>query len=115
VAVGLGLPDEYFAGAARDLQYRRDVLVAGLRDAGLPVVSPEATYFATVDVRPVQPDGDGLAFCRALPERAGVVAIPTGVFYDPAHAHLGRHLVRFAFCKGDDVLADAVERLRGMA
>jgi N-succinyldiaminopimelate aminotransferase len=115
VAAGLALPDEYFAGAARDLQYRRDVLVRGLAGAGLPVVSPQATYFATVDVRGVQPDGDGLAFCRALPERAGVVAVPTVVFYEPAHAHLGRHLVRFAFCKGDDVLAEAVERLKGMA
>jgi N-succinyldiaminopimelate aminotransferase len=111
VAAGLGLPDAYFDAVARDLQYRRDVLVQGLAGAGLPVISPEATYFATVDVRSVQPDGDGLAFCRALPERAGVVAIPTGVFYDPAHAHLGRHLVRFAFCKSDDVLGEAVERL----
>src|SRR5687768_12640065 len=114
VAAGLGLPDGYFTHAARDLEYRRDVLVAGLRKAGLPVISPEATYFATVDVRSVQPDGDGLAFCRALPARAGVVAIPTVVFYDPAHAALGRHLVRFAFCKGDDVLAEAVQRLAGM-
>jgi N-succinyldiaminopimelate aminotransferase len=114
VAAGLALPDEYFAQVARDLEYRRDVLVQGLTDAGLPVTSPEATYFATVDVRPVQPDGDGLAFCRSLPERAGVVAVPTVVFYDPAHAHLGRHLVRFAFCKQDAVLADAVERLRRM-
>jgi N-succinyldiaminopimelate aminotransferase len=114
VAAGLALPDEYFAQAARDLEYRRDVLVQGLEAAGLPVISPEATYFATVDVRPVQPDGDGLAFCRALPGRAGVVAVPTVVFYDPAHARLGRHLVRFAFCKQDAVLADAVERLRGM-
>lgn len=112
VAAGLRLPDAYFAGIARDLQYRRDVLVQGLRDAGLPVVSPEATYFATVDVRAVQPDGDGLAFCRALPERAGVVAVPSGVFYIPQHARLGRHLVRFAFCKSDDVLGEAVERLR---
>jgi N-succinyldiaminopimelate aminotransferase len=111
VAAGLALPDEYFAGAARDLQYRRDVLVRGLAGAGLPVITPEATYFATVDVRPVQPDGDGLAFCRALPERAGVVAVPTGVFYAPEHAHLGRHLVRFAFCKSDEVLGEAVERL----
>jgi N-succinyldiaminopimelate aminotransferase len=86
--------------------------VQGLTEGGLPVISPEATYFATVDVRPVQPDGDGLAFCRSLPERAGVVAVPTVVFYDPAHAHLGRHLVRFAFCKRDEVLAEAVERLR---
>jgi N-succinyldiaminopimelate aminotransferase len=111
VAAGLRLPDTYFAGIARDLQYRRDVLVRGLQDAGLPVVSPEATYFATVDVRSLQPDGDGLAFCRSLPAWAGVVAVPTVVFYDPAHAHLGRHLVRFAFCKGDDVLAEAVKRL----
>ena len=114
VAAGLGLPEEYFSGVARDLQYRRDVLVRGLTEAGLPVVSPEATYFATVDVRGVQPDGDGLAFCRSLPERAGVVAVPTVVFYDPAHAHLGRHLVRFAFCKSDAVLAEAVQRLGRM-
>jgi N-succinyldiaminopimelate aminotransferase len=112
VAVGLRLPDDYFEAVARDLEYRRDVLVSGLRDAGLPVVSPEATYFATVDVRPVQPDGDGMAFCRSLPARAGVVAVPTVAFYDRAHAHLGRHLVRFAFCKRDGVLAEAVERLR---
>jgi N-succinyldiaminopimelate aminotransferase len=115
VAAGLALPDEYFEHAARDLEYRRDVLVKGLTEGGLPVISPEATYFATVDVRPVQPDGDGLAFCRSLPERAGVVAVPTVVFYDPAHAHLGRHLVRFAFCKRDEVLAEAVERLRRLA
>ncbi|MBN1094441.1 pyridoxal phosphate-dependent aminotransferase [Blastococcus sp. TML/M2B] len=114
VAAGLRLPDAYFAGAARDLQYRRDVLVAGLRAAGLPVISPEATYFATVDVRGVQPDGDGLAFCRALPARAGVVAVPSGVFYTAEHAHLGRHLVRFAFCKADAVLGEAVERLAAM-
>ncbi|SFF05269.1 pyridoxal phosphate-dependent aminotransferase [Blastococcus tunisiensis] len=115
VAAGLGLPDEYFAAAARDLQYRRDVLVQGLAAAGLPVISPAATYFATVDVRPVQPDGDGLAFCRTLPERAGVVAVPTVVFYAPEHAHLGRHLVRFAFCKSDAVLGEAVERLGRLA
>jgi N-succinyldiaminopimelate aminotransferase len=112
VAAGLALPDAYFEHLAKDLEYRRDLLVQGLREGGLPVFSPEATYFATVDVRSVQPDGDGLAFCRSLPERAGVVAVPTGGFYDPAHAHLGLHLVRFAFCKGDDVLAEAVERLR---
>ena len=114
VAAGLRLPDDYFTAAARDLQCRRDVLVRGLRDAGLPVIAPEATYFATVDVRGVQPDGDGLAFCRSLPRRAGVVAVPSGVFYSTQHAHLGRHLVRFAFCKGDDVLGEAVERLAGM-
>jgi N-succinyldiaminopimelate aminotransferase len=115
VAAGLALPDAYFTAVAEDLQYRRDVLVRGLAGAGLPVISPEATYFATVDVRAVQPDGDGLAFCRTLPERAGIVAIPTVVFYDPVHAHLGRHLVRFAFCKSDEALGKAVERLGRLA
>jgi N-succinyldiaminopimelate aminotransferase len=114
IAAGLALPDAYFAGIAKDLEYRRDVLVQGLREAGLPVISPEATYFATVDVRSVQPDGDGLAFCRTLPERAGVVGIPTVVFYGPGHAQLGRPFVRFAFCKRDEVLAEAVTRLRAM-
>ena len=59
-------------------------------------------------------DGDGWAFCRSLPERAGVVAVPTVVFYDPAHADLGRHLVRFAFCKREEVIGEAVARLRRM-
>jgi N-succinyldiaminopimelate aminotransferase len=111
VAAGLRLPDDYFAALAQDLEYRRDVLVDGLRAASLPVIVPEATYFATVDVRGVQPDGDGLAFCRSLPSRAGVVAVPTVVFYDPRHADLGRSLVRFAFCKSDAVLVEAAQRL----
>ena len=112
VAAGLRLADEYFTGVARDLECRRDVLVAGLRTPACrssprrPRTSPRSTSAR------VQPDGDGLAFCRSLPERAGVVAVPTVVFYDPAHAHLGRHLVRFAFCKRDEVLAEAVSRLR---
>ncbi|MGY1735958.1 pyridoxal phosphate-dependent aminotransferase [Geodermatophilus sp. SYSU D00684] len=115
IAAGLALPDDYFTGIARDLQRRRDVLVAGLRAAGLPTISPQATYFAMVDVRGVQPDGDGLAFCRALPERAGVVAVPAGVFWTAGHADLGRHLVRFAFCKRDEVLTEAVARLGRMS
>ncbi len=115
IAAGLGLPDAYFTGIAADLGRRRDVLVAGLRAAGLPTISPEATYFAMVDVREAQADGDGLAFCRALPERAGVVAVPAGVFWTAQHADLGRHLVRFAFCKRDEVLTEAVARLGRMS
>jgi N-succinyldiaminopimelate aminotransferase len=109
MAVGLGLPDEYFARLAADLQAARDHLVAGLRTAGFTTYIPEATYFTTVDIRPVDPTGDGMAFCRSLPARCGVVAIPNEVFY--ARPEHGRHMVRFASCKRLDVIDAAVERL----
>jgi N-succinyldiaminopimelate aminotransferase len=83
--------------------------VGGLRSVGFTTYVPEATYFTTVDIRPVDPSGDGMAFCRQLPARCGVVAIPNEVFY--ARPEHGRHLVRFACCKRLDVIDAAVERL----
>jgi N-succinyldiaminopimelate aminotransferase len=108
VAVGLGLPDEYFTGFRAGMQAQRDLLAAGLAEAGFTALRSEGTYFVTCDIRPLG-GTDGVEFCRTLPERCGVVAVPTQVFYDDAEA--GRHLVRFAFCKRPEVLADAVERL----
>lgn len=113
IAVGLGLPDSFYAGVAADLEAKRDRLVGGLAEAGFVAYRPEATYFTTVDIRPVRPDGDGRAFCLELPHRAGVVAIPNEVFY--AHPEHGRHLVRFACCKRLDVIDAAVSRLKGLA
>ncbi|MCY7372848.1 MAG: aminotransferase class I/II-fold pyridoxal phosphate-dependent enzyme, partial [Spirochaetaceae bacterium] len=108
VAVGLRLPDSYFDGLRDTLRGKRDRLVAGLRSAGMTAYVPEGTYFVTADVRPLGYD-DGVTFCRELPHRAGVVAIPHQVFYDDPEA--GRALVRFAFCKRDEVLDDAIDRL----
>jgi N-succinyldiaminopimelate aminotransferase len=113
IAVGLGLPDSFFTEFAADMQSKRDRLLPGLVAAGLTVYPTHGTYFVTVDIRPVQPDGDGMAFCRALPGRCGVVAIPNEVFY--ANRHEGRHLVRFAFCKRPEVLDEAAERLAKLA
>ncbi len=109
IAVGLGLPDSYYADLAADLQAKRDRLLPGLVAAGFDVYPTSGTYFVTVDIRPVRADGDGMALCRELPHRCGVVAIPNEVFY--ANRHEGRHLVRFAFCKRLDVLDEAVARL----
>ena len=109
MAVGLGLPDSYFIELAATLQTARDHLVAGLRSAGFVAYQPEGTYFTTVDIRPLEPNGDGVAFCRTLPERCGVVAVPNEVFY--ARPEHGRHLVRFACCKRLGVIDDAVARL----
>jgi N-succinyldiaminopimelate aminotransferase len=94
------------------LRAGRDQLAAGLAAAGFEVYRPDGTYFITTDITPLG-ETDGVAFCRALPERAGVVAIPNAVFYDDVDA--GRSLVRFAFCKRPEVLADAVERLSALS
>jgi N-succinyldiaminopimelate aminotransferase len=85
------------------LQAQRDLLCDGLAERGYDVIRPQATYFATIDV-----GTDAVAFCRDLPRRAGVVAIPSSVFYDSG---AGDHYVRFAFCKRPDVLAEALRRL----
>jgi N-succinyldiaminopimelate aminotransferase len=111
IALALGLPDDYYAGLRASLQDKRDRLVAGLREIGLDAFTPQGTYFATADVRPVGYE-DGVTFCRDLPGRCGVVAIPHQVFYDDLEA--GRPLVRFAFCKRDEVLDEALRRLKSL-
>jgi N-succinyldiaminopimelate aminotransferase len=108
VAVALGLPDSYYTGFRDELQAKRDRLSAGLAGAGFEVLRPEGTYFVTADITPLG-GKDGVEFCLGLPERCGVVAVPTQVFYDDVDA--GRHLVRFAFCKRTEVLDEAVRRL----
>jgi N-succinyldiaminopimelate aminotransferase len=95
---------------ALDLRERRDLLCAGLGAVdGIEVVVPDGTYFVTADVSALGWD-DGLAFCLALPERAGVVAIPSQVFHDDPRGP-GRHLVRWAFCKTPELIGDGVARL----
>ncbi|HSA52159.1 MAG TPA: pyridoxal phosphate-dependent aminotransferase [Yinghuangia sp.] len=112
VARALRLPDAYYAAFRDDMLIKRDVLVAGLEAAGLTVYRPQGTYFITTDITPLGFD-DGLAFCRRLPELCGVVAVPEMVFFDetPQAQKIGRPLVRFAFCKRVDVLAEAAKRL----
>ncbi|MDF6020172.1 pyridoxal phosphate-dependent aminotransferase [Streptomyces sp. JH34] len=111
VADALRLPDSYFDDLRTDLRAKRDLLSAGLTEAGFEVYRPAGTYFVTTDVRPLG-ETDGFAFCRALPERCGVVAVPNAVFYD--HREQGAPFVRFAFCKRTEVLTEAVSRLKGL-
>ena len=108
VAEALGLPDEYYTSLREDLQARRDLFVPGLAALGFEVYPPQGTYFVTADIAGLG-DRDGVEFCRTLPERAGVVAIPCAIFYDDKEA--ARTLVRFAFCKRLEVLTEALARL----
>ncbi len=103
-AAALAMQDEFYEGLTAAYRAKRDRICAGLEAAGLEPLPPAGTYFVNARV-----DGDGAAFCRELPERAGVVAIPTSVFYDDEDA--GRSLVRFAFCKRDAVIDEAAARL----
>jgi N-succinyldiaminopimelate aminotransferase len=109
VAVALDQHDDFHRALAAELREKRDRLCAGLADLGMRVHRPAGTYFVTTDVS-TYGHADGLAFCEALPEVAGVVAIPSQVFYDDLDE--GRHLVRWAFCKQAEVIEEGLRRLR---
>jgi N-succinyldiaminopimelate aminotransferase len=109
VARGLDLPDSYYTGMATDLRAKRDLMANGLREIGFGVYQPDGTYFITADIAPLG-ERDAMEFCRRLPDRVGVVAIPSAVFYDD-HPEDGRTLVRFAFCKRPELLKEALTRL----
>jgi N-succinyldiaminopimelate aminotransferase len=108
VAGALALGDEYFDDLRTTMQAKRDLLCDGLAALGFGVHRPQGTYFVTTDVRPLGYT-DGVEFCRMLPEKTGVVAIPHQVFYDNVEA--GRPLVRWAFCKQPQILEEALSRL----
>ncbi|TDD46440.1 putative succinyldiaminopimelate transaminase DapC [Nonomuraea terrae] len=112
VAYGLRHELEWVAALAASLQDKRDRLMEGLTAAGFEVLRPSGTYFVQTDIRPLG-FSDGLDLTRRLPDLAGVVAIPTQVFYE--RPERGRHYVRFAFCKKDEVIDEAVTRLKRLS
>ena len=108
IAQALALPDDYYTRLRAELKAQRDLLTDGLAEIGFVVYPPQGTYFVTADISGIT-DLDGTEFCRLLPDRAGVVAIPTAVLYD--HPDAARTHVRFAFCKRPEVLTEALARL----
>lgn len=113
IAVGLGLPDSYFATAAATLDHKRGILSAGLAAAGFTVSHPDAGYFVIADAAPLGVT-DAAEFCRALPALAGVVAVPVSAFVHPDRREGFESLVRFAFCKKVDLLERAAAQLAGL-
>jgi len=109
VAHALTHEQDWIRSMRDDLQRKRTLLSDALKGAGFGVLDSAGTYFVCADLTPLG-YRDGVAFCRELPERIGVAAVPVSVFVDDTQAW--NHLVRFAFCKRDDVLAEAVDRLR---
>ena len=113
IAVGLGLPDSYFDRIALDLAHKRDVLSAGLRKAGFTVSEPRGSYFVVADAAALG-FSDAAAFCRQLPDLAGVVAVPISAFVSDDNKGEYASLVRFAFCKRVDVLERASAQLASL-
>jgi N-succinyldiaminopimelate aminotransferase len=112
VAVALAQPRPWVDELRGRLQAGRDILAGALRTAGVPATTAEGSYFLQFDARSFG-ETDGVALCQQLPGRAGVVAIPAVVFYDTRDA--GRSLVRLAFCKRPEVLAEGGRRLAALA
>ena len=112
VAHALNTEDAWVAGLRGSLQAKRDKLGSALAELGFEVHDSFGTYFICADPRPLGYH-DSTAFCAQLPTRAGVAAIPMSAFCDPGaeHADEWNHLVRFAFCKRDDTLDEAIRRL----
>ena len=112
VAYALDHEDAWVDDLRESLQGKRDKLAAALTELGFEVHDSAGTYFLCADPRPLGFD-DSTAFCEQLPHRAGVAAIPMSAFCDPGGApEAWNHLVRFAFCKRDETLDEAIRRLR---
>jgi N-succinyldiaminopimelate aminotransferase len=112
VAHALDTEDAWVAALRESFQAKRDRLASALTDIGFGVHDSFGTYFLCADPRPLG-YVDSTTFCAELPERAGVAAIPMSAFCDPGAPHIGdwNHLVRFAFCKRDDTMEEAIRRL----
>ncbi|UYN93056.1 MAG: aminotransferase [Enhydrobacter sp.] len=110
-ATGLRLADTYFSQLAADMQRKRDRLAVALAEIGFEVLPAHGTYFVTTDFRPLGFNGSDEDFCRHITTAAGVTAVPVSAFYDDPMA-APRHLARFCFCKHDETLDKAVDRLR---
>jgi len=110
IAVGMEtLGDDYYEGLARDYKRRRDILCAGLLKAGFQCRPPEGAYYVMADFSALStlPDDE---FAKWLTAEHGVAPVPGSSFY--SRPELGRKYVRFAFCKTEDMLQQAVERLQ---
>jgi len=112
VALALNTEEAWVSALRESLQAKRDKLGNALADLGFQVHDSSGTYFLCADPRPLGYH-DSTQFCAELPERTGVAAIPMSAFCDPAadHADAWNHLVRFAFCKRDETLDEAIRRL----
>lgn len=109
-AYALSLPGDYYEDLQAMYVTKRDLMMAAVTGAGMTARSPEGTYFIVADFADIY-DGNDVDFARYLTSEIGVACIPPTFFYSPEHAHMARTTARFAFCKSDDTLRQAGEKM----
>lgn len=114
VARGLALGSAYFSTLSSDLRRKRDLLAEGLQALGFATLPADGSYFIVADISRHAAGRDDVAFCRDLVTEGGVAAIPVSAFYDPDGPEPPRNLIRFAFCKKEDVLREALTRMKAV-
>jgi aminotransferase len=107
-AVALGLPDEYYGKLAADYQRRRDICLDILERHHFTVYTPRGAYYIMTDIGAFG-FSDDVEFARYLVKEIGVAAVPGSSFYK--NAANGRTKLRFCFCKRDETLKEADQRL----
>jgi L-glutamine---4-(methylsulfanyl)-2-oxobutanoate aminotransferase len=108
----LNLPETYYTELQREYQRKRDFIVPVLQDAGFICDLPDGAYYVMCDISPFGFAND-IDFTRHLIREIGVAVVPGSSFYhDP---QLGAQMVRFCFCKKDETLDAAAERLTKLA
>ena len=110
IAHALNLPESYYNSFRAMYETKRRLMLSALDSAGLKYFTPEGTYFVMADYSDIF-DGTPLEFTRHLTREIGVACIPPESFYSQEHAHIGHGYVRFAFCKSDELLDQASQRL----
>lgn len=118
--------DSFYAYLAADYQRKRDILYGALENAGMNPILPEGAFFIMADTSrvefpydeseetaamPAKPMPRDWAMSRWMTKEVGVTAIPPSAFFSKPNVHLAQNLLRFAFCKGDDTLREAQQRL----
>jgi len=109
-AYAFSLPGTYYEELQAMYVTKRDLMMEAVTGAGMTAHSPEGTYFVMADFSNVF-EGDDVEFARYLTSEIGVACIPPTFFYSPEHAHIARKTARFAFCKSDDTLRLAGEKM----
>jgi len=112
IAYGLQKDTKFFNNIGVNMQSKRDKLAEGLKEIGFSILDCQGTYFLTADFQPLGYEGNDIEFCKYLTTEVGVAVVPFSAFYQDGLESGVNHFVRFCFCKQDELLNDALKRLR---